>query len=150
MEHDLVYGNKGSSGFEGGVVYVDGNENGIGSKLTLNHVTITDHPCDTPIQGNAVKATWNSQVFVKNCILWNNGGDDVEADERSKATVSYTLSQETIKGSGNLSKDPLFVNAAEHDYGLRQGSPAIGAAEPATGGGRANLGADGNVVPAGK
>lgn len=150
MDHDLVYGNKGNPAFEGGVVYVDGNENGIGSSLTLNHVTIADHPCDPSVKGNAVKATWNSKVIVKNCILWNNGGDDVEADEKSKATVTYTLSQETIKGTGNLSKDPLFANAAGHDYRLRQGSPAIGTAEPVASGGRANLGADGTAVLAGK
>lgn len=150
MDHDLVYGNKGGPGFEGGVVYVDGNENGTGSSLTLNHVTVADHPSDTPIKGNAVKATWNSQVVVKNCILWNNGGDDVEADDRSKATVTNTLSQEKIQGSGNLSTDPLFVDAAGHDYHLRQDSPAVGAAEPVAGERRANLGADGDATPSGK
>ena len=123
--------------------------------------------------------TWNSKVIVKNSILWNNGGDDVEVDETSKATVTYTLSQEKLKGTGNLSKDPLFANAAGHDYHLRstagrwdpaangkrggwvldsQHSPAIDAAdpaspfklEPAPNGGRANLGADGNTAQASK
>jgi len=150
MDHDLVYGNKCSPAGEGGAVYVDGNENGIGSTLTLNHVTIADHTFNPAVKGNAIKVTWNSKVIVKNCILWNNGGDDVEADERSKATVTYTLSQETIKGAGNLSKDPLFANSAGHDYRLRSNSPAINAAQPAPNGGRANLGADGNTALASK
>ncbi len=67
--------------------------------------------------------TGNSKVIVKNSILWNNGGDDVEVDERSKATVTYTLSQKTMKGTGNLSKDPLFANPAGHDYRLRSEQP---------------------------
>lgn len=146
MDHDLVYGNNTKPDGEGGAVYVDGNESGIGSTLSLNHVTITDHTSTPMVQGGAVKATWNSKLVVTNCILWNNGGDDVEADERSKATVTHTLSQETIKGPGNLSKDPLFVNASGHDYRLRQGSPAIGAAKPAANGARANLGASGEAA----
>jgi hypothetical protein len=84
-----------------------------------------------------------------------------------------------LKGTGNLSKDPLFANSAGHDYQLRstaerwspaangksggwaldsQHSPAIDAAdpavpfklEPAPNGGRANLGADGNTAQASK
>jgi hypothetical protein len=179
MDHSLIYGNKCSPGGEGGAVYVDGNEDGTGSTLTLDHVTIADHAFNPEVKGNAVKATWNSKVVVKNCILWNNGGDDVEADDKSKATVSYTLSQETLKGKGNLSKDPLFADAASHDYHLRstggrwkpsaggkggewiidsEQSPAIDAADPASpfklepdpNGGRANLGADGNTAHASK
>lgn len=179
MDHDLVYDNKGSPAFEGGVVYVDGNENGIGSSLTLNHVTIADNPCGPEVKGNAVKATGNSKVTVKNCILWNNGDDDVEADGTSKTAVTYTLSREKIKGTGNLSQDPLFANFEGHDYRLRstagrwnpaangeggtwvldsEHSPAIDAAdpaapfnlEPAPNGGRANLGAYGNTEQASK
>lgn len=150
MDHDLVYDNKCSPNGEGGAVYVDGNESGIGSTLTLNHVTIADHIFNPDVKGNAVKATWNSRLVVKNCILWNNGGDDVEADEKSKATVTYTLSQETIKGAGNLSKDPLFVDATKHDYRLRPNSPAIGTAELAGKKSRANLGADVNAGPVSK
>ncbi len=148
LDHDLIFANKSSPAGEGGAVYVDGNENGIGSTLTLNHVTIADHAFNPMVKGNAVKATWNSKVVIKNSILWNNGGDDVDADERSKATVTYTLSQEAIKGAGNLSKDPLFANSAGRDYRLRQGSPAINAAEPAPNGGRANLGALGTTAQA--
>lgn len=146
MEHDLVYGNKTKPDGEGAPVYVDGNENGTSSSLTLNHVTIADHTSTPMVKGNAVQATLYSKLVVKNCILWNNGGDDFEVDDKSKGTVTYTLSQETIKGTGNLSKDPLFVNASGHDYRLRQGSPALGAAEAANGA-RANLGADIKAAP---
>jgi len=142
MDHDLVYGNKTSPDGQGAAVYVDGNENGTGSTLSLNHVTIADNSSAPMVKGGAVQATWNSKLTVKNCIFWNNGGDDFAADNKSKATVTYTLSQQAIKGAGNLSQDPLFVNAAGHDYRLRQGSPALGAAEA-----RANLGADIQAAP---
>ena len=150
MDHDLVYGNKTKPDGEGAAVYVDGNENGVGSTLTLNHVTIADNISAPMTKGGAVKATWNSKLIVKNCILWNNGGNDVDADATSKATVTYTLSQKAMKGPGNFSKDPLFANAAGQDYRLRSNSPAIAAAEPAPKGDRANLGANISTIPASK
>jgi hypothetical protein len=179
-DHDLIYANASNPAGNGAVpaVYVDGGD-GVGSTLTLNHTTIADHVCEPTVKGNAINVTGKSKVIVKNCILWNNGGDDVEVDETSKATVTYTLSQEAIKGAGNVSKDPLFANAAGHDYHVRsivgrwdpaandakggwaqdkENSPAIDAGEPASpfnleptpNGGRANLGADGNTAQASK
>lgn len=180
MDHELIYANACNPAGDGAVpaVYVDGGEGG-GSTLVMNHCTIVDHPCMPTISGNAIKVTDRSKLTVKNSILWNNGGDDIDADATSKATVMYTISNETLKGTGNLSKDPLFANPAGHDYRLRstagrwdpaandkQGgwvidkeqSPAIDAAEPAApfelepimNGGRANLGADGNTAQASK
>jgi hypothetical protein len=180
LDHELIYANACNPAGEGAVpaVYVDGGEGG-GSTLTVNHCTIVDHACTPTLPGVAIKVTDQSRVSVKNSILWNNGGDDVDADATSKATVTYTLSQETLKGTGNLSKDPLFVNPAGHDYRLRskagrwdpaandkkgswvidkEQSPALDAAEPAApfklepeaNGGRANLGYDGNTAQASK
>ncbi len=147
MDHDLVYGNKTKPDGEGAAVFVDGNESGVGSTLTLNHVTIADNISAPMVKGGAVQSQTNSKLIVKNCILWNNGGgDDVAADAKSKATVTYTLSQSTIKGPGNLSKDPLFVNPAKQDYRLSANSPAVNAAE----GGRANLGAYGGTAQTSK
>ena len=46
MDHDLVYGNKTKPDGEGAAVYVDGNEQGDISTLSLNHVTIADNSSD--------------------------------------------------------------------------------------------------------
>jgi hypothetical protein len=181
LDHDLIYANACNPAGNGAVpaVYVDGNEDGTSSTLIVSHTTIADHMCQPTVNGNAITVTGHSKVIVKNSILWNNGGDDIDVDATSNATVTYTLSQETVSGIGNLSKDPLFANSAGHDYRLRstagrwdpaangnkggwvvdtQHSPAIDAAEPASpfqleplpNGGRANLGADGNKEQASK
>lgn len=181
LENDLIFANACNPAGNGAVpaVYVDGSDAGPGSTLKINHTTIADHVCKPTVPGNAINVTGKSQVIITNSILWNNGGDDVEADATSKFTASYTLAQEKLKGTGNLSADPLFVDASKRDYRLRsltgrwdaaasnrqgawvrdaQQSPAIDAAdpkvpfdrEPEPHGGRANLGADGNTPQAGK
>lgn len=180
LDHDLIYANACNPTGNGAVpaVYVDGGD-GVGSTLTIDHTTIADHTCSPAVPGNAVNVTGKSKVFIKNSILWNNGGDDIDVDASSKATVTYTLAQEVLKGIGNFSKDPLFADSAHHDYHLRstagrwnptaddknerwvvdgEHSPAIDAADPASSfalepvlnGGRANLGFDGNTAHAGK
>ncbi|MFO0810604.1 MAG: right-handed parallel beta-helix repeat-containing protein [Gemmataceae bacterium] len=150
LDHDLIYANACNPAGDGAVapVYVDGDEK-VGSTLDVNHVTIADHTCKPAVPGTAIAVTDRSKLTVKNSILWNNGGDDVKVDATSRATVTYTLSQTAIRGTGNISKDPLFVNPAGHDYRLRSNSPAINAAETTPNGGRANLGANGDTAQAG-
>ncbi|MBY0231939.1 MAG: right-handed parallel beta-helix repeat-containing protein [Gemmataceae bacterium] len=181
MDHDLVFANACNPKGTGAVppVYVDGDGGGNGSTLTLDHVTIAGHTCKPTIAGNAITVTDKSKVVIKNSILWNNGGDDLAVDKTSKATVSYTLASKLLKGTGNLSKDPLFADPKGHDYRLRstggrwdptadgkrgawvkdrEHSPAIDAGdpaspfklEPAPNGDRANLGHDGGTARASK
>ena len=139
LDHDLIYANACNPAGDGAVppVYVDGTDDRFGSTLDVNHVTIADHTCKPTVTGNAISVTGKSKVTVKNSILWNNGGDDIEVDETSKATVTYTLSQEALKGTGNLSKDPLFANSAGHDYHLRS---TAGRWDPAANGKKRRLG----------
>jgi len=160
LDHDLFYANACNPKGDGPVapVYADGADDKIGSTLDVNHVTIADHTCKTAGAGYAISVTGKSKLTVKNSILWNNGGNDITVDKISKATVTYTLAQKVLPGTGNLSKDPLFANSAGHDYRLRSTSPAIDAADPASpfnleptpNGGRADLGAYGNTAQASK
>lgn len=173
MEHELVYANACTE--LGGVgVYVDGEGNGgAGSTLIILQSTIADHDCATAVGGNAIYVEQDSLVSVQNSILWGNGSDDVATDDTSVLNVVSTLSGEVVPGPGNLSVDPLFADAANHDYHLRstvgrwdaaadvwvqdaEQSPAIDAGDPATpfdaepmpNGGRVNLGAYGNTAQA--
>lgn len=103
-------------------VYVDGGD-GVGSALTIDHTTITDHKCEPTVAGSAVNVTGMSKVNINNSIPWNNGGDEVEMDETSRATFSYTLAQDT-----------LFTDSARREYRLSSNSPAIDAAVERGGG----------------
>jgi hypothetical protein len=159
LEHELIYGNECADAGGAGV-YVDGAGEGgpgePGSTVSISHSTVAGHDCAGEIVGNGLFVEGNSTVAVLNSILWGNGGSDFWAEDGSQLTVTYTLSEEGAPGTGNLSADPLFVDAARGDYHLGPGSPAVDAGDPASpfaeepepSGGRANLGAYGNTADA--
>ena len=66
-----------------------------------------------------------SSLSLVNCILWNNGREIVNFG--GSVTVSYSLVKGGYPGTGNISSDPLFVNAAAGNFRLRGCSPAIDA-----------------------
>jgi hypothetical protein len=153
IHHELIYGNISKDGCEAvSAIAVDGGSDG-GSRATISFCTVADNVCATVTRGNGLQVEGQSTVTVANSIFWNNGGDDFAVDATSTLTVTYTDSQESFAGTGNLSSDPRFVDAAARDYHLAAGSPAIDAAdsaapfasEPAPNGGRADMGRYGNA-----
>ncbi|HUR47421.1 MAG TPA: hypothetical protein VMZ27_16175 [Candidatus Saccharimonadales bacterium] len=72
---------------------------------------------------------------ITNSILW--GGNPVQSDfeptssNSTNFTIVYCNLSETQGGTGNLQLDPLFANAAGHDFHLNPFSPSIDSANPA-------------------
>lgn len=176
LDHELIINNTAATG---AAIYLDGYGDDvlIGSHADILHCTIAGNTASETPLGNAVYLTKASTATLRNTIAWNNQGDDFEADETASISATFTLSQEGLAGTGNLSADPLFASAA--DFHLRstggrfdpaanggaggfvvdaQHSPAIDAgdpaaafaAEPLPNGGRVNLGAYGNTSEASK
>ncbi|MEJ7677504.1 MAG: choice-of-anchor Q domain-containing protein [Segetibacter sp.] len=68
----------------------------------------------------------SSSTALINCILWGNTGQIVNI-EGSSTVVTYSIVQGGYAGTGNLDKDPLFVDAANGNLHLQSSSPAINA-----------------------
>src|SRR5688572_26041340 len=62
-----------------------------------------------------------------NNILWENTNGSIAVLDGGTITVTYSdLWQTNWPGPGNISADPLFVNASAGDYRLATNSPARG------------------------
>jgi len=89
---------------------------------TLMNVTIAGN-------GNVGIQVSGADVRVTNSILWGNGVLDNNCSGNCTITYSDIGTGDTT-GTGNISTDPLFVNAAAGDYHLGGGSPCIDAGTP--------------------
>lgn len=179
LQHNLICHNRTESGNGAGVA-VDDGEPGPSSVFIAN-CTIAQNNAGVPMDeyqpgGNGVFLDVRSSAEVVNTIFWGNG-DDVYVRENveSRLTMTYSLSQEPMPGTGNLSTDPLFHDPGGCDFHLEslagrydpqtaawvrdsRHSPAIDAGDPASSfdlepepnGGRVNLGAYGNTHQASK
>jgi hypothetical protein len=71
---------------------------------------------------------------ITNSILW--GGNPVHSDfeptstNSTNFTIAYCNMSESYAGVGNISIDPLFADAAAHDFHLLPYSPSIDAGNP--------------------
>lgn len=68
----------------------------------------------------------NSTATGTNLIVWGNAVN-VVLSNASTLGLSYSDVQGGFAGAGNISADPLFIDAAARDYRLAAGSPARGA-----------------------
>ena len=68
---------------------------------------------------------------ITNCIFWNNTGGEIFTNEIfvGPPNVTYSIVKGGYAGTGNLDQDPLFADAANNNFMLKPGSPAIDAGE---------------------
>lgn len=71
-------------------------------------------------------------AFITNTLIINSIDSAFFTDAKSKAVLAYNMSDTDgpLPGSGNLYGDPLFVSAANFDFHLAAGSPAINTGHP--------------------
>ena len=170
MEHELLY--KNTTGQSGSAIFVDADGAKKPSVLYMNHCTVADNSASS----GAALYVQGCNTNVQNSIFWNNGNSFEAVNDLpavAKLTVNYTLTQQNFTGTGNITSNPLFVNAASGDFHLQSrgghynngqwvndssSSPAIDAGnptspysiEPMPNGGRVNLGCYGNTAEASK
>jgi len=96
------------------------------SVLSLEGVTLVDNMAAGP--GAAVHDISGSQVSMRNTIEWDNKPRGITAESFS-GSVSFSDIESGWVGPGNLSADPMFVDASAGDYSLAAGSPCIDAGD---------------------
>ena len=109
------------SNYHGGGMY-----NADYSSPTVTNCTFSGNSASSG--GGGIRNFSSSSPTVTNCILW---GDSPAEILNSLATPSVTYSdiQGGYTGTGNIDADPLFVDGANGDLHLQQGSPSIDAGD---------------------
>ncbi len=92
------------------------------------HTSLVNCTFTANIAGPSSGALWadlGDRPLADNCIFWGNAPGEIVGP----ATVRHSLVAGGFNGPGNISADPLFVNAAAGDYRLAPGSPCIDAGD---------------------
>ena len=104
--------------------------------LSNNNSGIVNNNSSSPvvvnctISGNVAYGIYNinSSSTVTNSIIWGNSVSSI-LNDNSNSSVTYSDIQGGHTGTGNINDDPMFVDPANSNYRLRDGSPAIDVAD---------------------
>jgi hypothetical protein len=97
--------------------------------VTVNHSTITGNQTNVLAQLKSNAPGPFVDYRITNSILW--GGDAVQSDfGETNFTIVYSDISEPWPGIGNIMADPLFLNAAAHDFQLQTNSPCVDTGDP--------------------
>ncbi|HUW20042.1 MAG TPA: S8 family serine peptidase [Sedimentisphaerales bacterium] len=135
--------------FAGNTAYAGGGMENVDASPTIINCTFSGNYASF---GGGIDNYGTSSPNVTNCILWGDNASE-EAEICGDGLVSYSDVQGGFAGEGNIDADPRFADAANSDYHLLPGSPAVDAgdpnsewsSEPWPNGGRVNMGAYGNT-----
>ncbi len=98
---------------------------GDGGNVTLINNTIAyNKPKGS---GGGIATIYNATITGVNNIIFFNEKSQCSGN---KITLTYTACSDNLSGTGNITSDPQFVNAASDDYHLKQGSPCIDTGDP--------------------
>lgn len=79
---------------------------------------------------NGVKSDYAADVNITNCIIWDNGTNELYAGDSETFDVTYSCIEVGYTGTGNITSDPCFINADENDFHLDANSLCIDAGDP--------------------
>ncbi|MBN1973126.1 MAG: right-handed parallel beta-helix repeat-containing protein [Sedimentisphaerales bacterium] len=111
----------------------------LGGNLTIMDCTIADNTDGTtPADGKAITSyLWtipaDCNLVITNSILYN-GGNEILTNHSGTVSVSYSDVQGGWTGTGNINKNPQFVNPGQRsiegqwingDYTLKNNSPCL-------------------------
>ena len=122
MTNALIYGNESSS--------LNANVFAIGpAAVNVMNSTIADN---NPGAAQAVILWSGGSLNMTNTVMYNNALS-LQADPPCPScfTVNYSNIQGGAPGTANIDKDPMFVDAANHDYHLLGSSPGRNRGTPA-------------------
>ena len=110
------------------------NSASLGGGINNDHASQTLTNCtfsgNSAVLGGGMYNESSSSPTVTNNILWGDSPSEIYNASSSSPSVAYSDIQGGFTGTGNIDADPKFVDAANEDYHLQQGSPCIDTGTP--------------------
>jgi hypothetical protein len=156
FERNFVADN--SSGFRGGGIFNNYSDSYISNNIIVHNQCSEDGAAinsrrtwtwsnptiiNNVIYGNTAGGTGGALAIVyadpiiSNTIMWNNTPNEIDRDDLSNPSITYSNIQGGWQGQGNIDLAPLFRNIANDDYHLMSiacgdsaNSPCIDAGNP--------------------
>jgi hypothetical protein len=133
---------KGVSGFHGEVtlrrcliancyVGLSTKSSGALAVMRIDHCTILGITQGVSAATKSTAAAGNINIYMTNSIVRSVEALHSDFGPEKFVTVTYCDLSQPWPGTGNITGDPLFVNAAAGDYRVQAGSPVIDAGDPA-------------------
>jgi hypothetical protein len=123
VRNNLIYENTAASWPGGGGICVnDSSQNSL-----IENNTIFNNNASN---GGGITVDYRSSgTTIRNNIVWGNTGG-VAIEDGGVSSVTYNCVESGFTGTGNISTDPLFLDAVNDDFQLQAGSPCIDTADP--------------------
>ena len=102
----------------------------------LKNITITNNYTFETNAG-ALYCIDDANPVLQNCIIWGNHGGDIQVNNNSTLSATYSNIRGNWIGDGNIDANPLFCNMNIENYTLAENSPCVG-----SGVGGVNMGAN--------
>jgi hypothetical protein len=110
-----------SAQWKGGGIYC-GNSSPVIINSTLS-ANSSQH------EGGGIYIWGNASPLIVNTILWGDSPEEIVLGGGGSFIITYSCVQGGWPGAGNINADPLFLDAANGDYRLLDGSACINAGD---------------------
>ncbi len=137
IEHNTVMQGAGGIRAGSGTLYVENTQitDNVGDAgihtngpSTITFTIIANNAKDNGMPG-IIFSTDTFDQYVSNSIIYGNGGGPFAYSNPDLVHVTYSIVENGWTGTGNLSDEPLFVDADNGNYQLGLLSPGIDAAD---------------------
>ncbi|HWB21249.1 MAG TPA: hypothetical protein VG711_13200, partial [Phycisphaerales bacterium] len=97
---------------------------GVGavSTVTFTNCTIAFNKFSGTVYPDSIGGVYGLPM-ITNCIVYGNDGIQIGSFSSSSASVNQSCVQNGFPGTGNISADPLFIDAPNGNFHLQDNSP---------------------------